>query len=334
MRFFFYLVALVLITGAVQASETILRFALIPKQIDVPFFREIEEGCHAQAKKIGSIECIYAGPETSDFRIQDKIISELIDQGVNGIAVSVINSEYLAHHSLKKAKLYGIPVITFDSDLSPDVLSRFPNMRTAYVGTDNREMGRALGHGLLTIKEQGVFSIISGNPTAPNLRERMEGLREVLSKSSWTEFSRSPVYIDDNPARSINVLNFLMRSHVKNPKAINTVIALGAFLQTNYKAYRETLLSYIEENQHGSLTVISADASPHQIRLLEEGLSDLNIGQNTFEMGSSSITLLHKIHRGFPVKEINYTSLKICRPDLMPVCRVIGKDTNAKELYN
>ena len=313
----------------VQADENTLRFALVPKQSDVPFFKEIEQGCMEEAAKLDNVECIYKGPLTSDFRLQDKIISDLIDQGVDGIAVSVINSEFLVHNSLKRAKILGIPVITFDSDLNEEVLARPVKYRQAYIGTDNLEMGRQLGEGLISLLDKGTFSIISGNPTAPNLNDRMKGLREVLSRSGWKEYSRSPVYIQDSPERALNAFEFMLNAYNRNPTSLDAVIAMGAFLQSNYTPYKQLMELAYEESKHSGLLVVSADTSPHQVKLLDEGLSNFNVGQNTHQMGSLSIATLLKIHRGFSVEEINYTSLKLCSPNRYPMCQLSNKDKDS-----
>lgn len=57
-----------------------------------------------------------------DVRAQDKIISDLIDTGVDGIAVAISQSEFLASHSIKKAIEHQIPVITYDADFDPQTL--------------------------------------------------------------------------------------------------------------------------------------------------------------------------------------------------------------------
>jgi ribose transport system substrate-binding protein len=171
-----------------NANAQSIKFALVPKQTSIDFFDEIAKGCQDAAQKHSDVECIYKGPPTSDFRLQDRIVSELIDQGVAGIAISVINSEYLVANSLKKAKQYGIPVLTFDSDLSQDTLKKHPNLRSAYVGTDNHALGQELARALLEIKPEGIYALISGNRTAPNLHDRIVGFRDGLKNSNWKEF--------------------------------------------------------------------------------------------------------------------------------------------------
>ena len=92
------------------ASENDLRFAVVPKFYGM-FFDQSKNGCKDAAAEIEGVECVYRGPEKASVRIQNRIIEQLIDEGVDGIAVAVTQSKFLAENSLQKAKQAGIPVI-------------------------------------------------------------------------------------------------------------------------------------------------------------------------------------------------------------------------------
>ena len=42
--------------------------------------------------------------EISNVRLQDQVINQLIDEGIDGIAVAVTQSKYLVENSLKKSQ--------------------------------------------------------------------------------------------------------------------------------------------------------------------------------------------------------------------------------------
>lgn len=297
-----------------------LRFAIVPKQVGAQFFVEVRQGCQAQANKMDDVECIFMGPKTADFRLQDQIISDLIDQGVDGLAVSVINSEYLATHSLRKAKERGIPVITFDSDLTEVTRSRLPGLRLAYVGTNNYVMGQELAHGLVSLRAPGIFSVIGGNPSAPNLLERLKGVREVLLSRGWQEHQRSPMFINDSASRALQVLKFTVAMSEQAPSSLQAVISLNSATQDNHIGYAKIMSRKADALRGKAFVVVSADTSQHQLQLLKDGLSSLNVGQNTRQMGALSLKTLHKIHQGHPVKEFNFTSVIVCRMEASLKC--------------
>ncbi|MGK0373223.1 MAG: ribose transport system substrate-binding protein, partial [Glaciecola sp.] len=88
-----------------------LKLAVVPKFNSV-FFEQSKAGCIDAAAQIKGVKCIYRGPDISNVRMQDQVINQLIDEGVDGIAVAVTQSKYLVNNSLKRAKEAGIPIIT------------------------------------------------------------------------------------------------------------------------------------------------------------------------------------------------------------------------------
>src|SRR5882672_12884713 len=93
-------------------------FALVPKNMNNPFFDQARDGCKkAEKESGGKIECRYIGPgEHGGGDEQVKVVLDLITAKVNGIAVSPSNAPAMAV-ALEKAKAAGIPVTTWDSDL-------------------------------------------------------------------------------------------------------------------------------------------------------------------------------------------------------------------------
>ncbi len=132
--------AVALMGGAL--TPPMCKFALIPKGMDNPYFDLSRDGCMAEAKKLG-VTCIYKGPATHEPATEVQIMQDFVTQGVDGIAISVADADSVIG-VIKQARDANIPVITFDAD-SPK------SARQAYIGTDNKEMGRELGQQLIKI---------------------------------------------------------------------------------------------------------------------------------------------------------------------------------------
>ena len=75
----------VAMSGA-QAKDV---FALVPKNMNNPFFDQARDGCKkAEAESKGAFECMYIGPgEHGGGEEQVQILQDLIAKKVNGIAV-------------------------------------------------------------------------------------------------------------------------------------------------------------------------------------------------------------------------------------------------------
>jgi ribose transport system substrate-binding protein len=165
--------------GSAPAAAKEYVFALVPKNMNNPFFDQARDGCMKATKEnAGKFRCEYIGPgEHGGGEEQVQVVNDLIARKVDGIAVSPSNAAAMGR-ALEKAKAAGIPVLTWDSDL----LEKDKALRVAYVGTKNYDIGVNLAKIAQTIKPQGgTICIQSGGAAASNHNERMQGIRDTLS---------------------------------------------------------------------------------------------------------------------------------------------------------
>ena len=81
--------------AATPAGPKKLRFALIPKALDIPVFDYANKGAQREAAALGDVEVIYRGPDHADELKQKEVLESFITQKVDGIAISVLNAEFL-----------------------------------------------------------------------------------------------------------------------------------------------------------------------------------------------------------------------------------------------
>ena len=318
------------------ARDNILKFAVIPQGIGNDFFHEVKAGCEQAASDLGGVQCLYGGPEEADVRAQSQHINQLIAQGVDGIAVSVINSDHLAKNTGLKAQKNKIPLITFNSDFDEKTQSTYNNIRQSYIGTNNFKFGWELGKLTRQLRpEGGKVCLISGHKSSPALQNRIDGVRAALAgisdpsvtittlegQNGWSEYSRCPFYSNDLSQRALTQLLHVFKKNEIDPLAVDTVIAVGAWPQQDEEAYREAIVPYKETLKSQKIIVVIGDAMTQQVRLLKENLAHTNIGQNPYQMGYQAITLLNRLAQGQPVPRIIYTPMIQCLPDREPVCR-------------
>src|SRR6201995_5813513 len=205
------------------------KFVIVPRAMNSPFFDFARDGCQKRAKELGNVECIYKGPIEHEPATQAQIIQDFITQKVDGLAISVADVASMTK-SIEAATAAGIPVITFDAD-APG------SKRTAYIGTNNKDFGVALGKQLLQLKpEGGKYAVVSGGPGAKNLAERVDGVREALKGSKWVEVPGSPTFCNDDPALAIQQMTD-MRTATPDLAAIVPVGGWPMFAPEGYKAF-------------------------------------------------------------------------------------------------
>jgi len=289
--------AALVLAGPALAQDS-YRFAVVPKAMNNPFFDLSRDGCQARAKELGNVECIYIGPVEHEPATQTQIVQDLISQGIDGIALSVADAA-ASQRIIQQARDAGIAIITFDADAPGSA-------RQAYVGTNNKEMGRALGEELLKIRpEPGTYGMISGGPAAENLAERVEGVREVLNAAGWKEVSGSPLFCNDDAALAVQQMADMVAA---NPE-IDAVIPVGGWPMFVPEAYR----AFVENNKGrfdaGEFSLVVADTLPMQLKALKDGFVNALVGQRPYEMGQKAMDILLALKKGEQVDEITYSGL-------------------------
>ena len=314
-------VALLATAAGAQAQSKKYTLALVPKNMNNPFFDQARDGCKKAEKELnGAIECLYIGPgEHGGGEEQVQVINDLIAKKVDGIAVSPANAAAVGK-ALEGAKKAGIPVLTWDSDL----LEKDKGLRAAYVGTYNYDIGVNLAKLAQQIKPKGgTLCIQSGGAAAANHNERMQGIRDTLSgakstaapgtkltgQNGWTEVAGCPLYTNDDFPLAVQQMEDTLG---KNPK-LDAFIPTGGFPQFIPQAYRKVAEKYKARIDDGSLALVVADTLPAQMDLLKAGLSKGQVGQRPFEMGYKTMMFLKDMKDGKPgPKDPTYTGLDVC----------------------
>lgn len=322
-------VALVALSAASTGASAKNVFALVPKNMNNPFFDQARDGCKkAEAESNGAFECMYIGPgEHGGGDEQVAIVQDLVAKKVNGIAVAPANAAAMAV-ALQAAKEAGIPVLTWDSDVLPEN----KDLRVAYIGTHNYEIGVNLAKLAMAIKPNGgKVCIQSGGAAAANHNERMQGIRDTLSgkksdaspgmalagENGWTELEGCPLYTDDDFPRSVQQFEDIM---AKTPD-LDAFIPTGGFPQFIPDANRAAVGKYKDKIASKALALVVADTLPVQIDQMKEGLSLGQVGQRPFEMGYMTMKALQDMAEGKPAPaDPTYTGLDVCTPETADTC--------------
>ena len=314
---------------ALADAQDKLIFALVPKNMNNPFFDQARDGCmKAQAELGGKVECYYIGPgEHGGGEEQVQVVQDLITKKVAGIAVSPSNAPAMAK-ALARAKAAKIPVLTWDSDLLP----KDKGLRAAYVGTKNYDIGVNLAKIVQQIKPKGgTICIQSGGPAAANHNERMKGIRDTLAgkvssspppgdrltgQNGWTEPDGCPLYTNDDFPLSVSQMTDMW---AKYPN-LTAFVPTGGFPQFVPQAYRQFAEKYKDRITSKQTALVVADTLPVQMQFLKEGLSDGQVGQRPFDMGYKAMYLLKDLKEGKKVTDPTYTGLDVCTPENQATC--------------
>ncbi len=254
-----------------------LRFAVIPKSLDLPVFNYARIGAERTAKELGDVEVIWRGPENADQLRQKEILESFISQHVDGIAISCLNGDFLTE-TIDRAIAQGIPVTTWDSDAPK-------SKRLAFYGVDDLASGRILGEQAVELLGgQGEVAIIT-SMGATNLERRLAGVKEVLAQHPGMKIVE--VYdIKEDPVRCAELI----------ASGTNRYPNLGAWISVGgWPVFTKNALASVDPSK---TKVISFDTIPPAPELLKEGKVQVLLGQKYFGWGSESVRLLHDIVKG------------------------------------
>jgi len=287
-----------------------LRFALVAKQVDHPFFIQVGKGC-AEAARLEGNTCLLLGPSgTAHFRQQNEVLEQAIGMKMDGIALAVSNSKWLAEHALQK--LGNTPLITFDSDLQPPE----QHLRRGYVGLDNLAFGHELGMLAQHLRPQGgKLCVLSGNPQDTSYQERLQGIRQQLhddhsedgstplkGENGWSELERCPLYNADNPRNTLIQLATLLTS-----SQADVIISLGGWPIYRPGAYRKKigpLLASPNQTGHPPTIVIpTPDLDSAQRTLLKDGLVHAFLNRGGRQVGRQIYWMIKHLAQGEPIPE-------------------------------
>src|SRR5262252_5745780 len=272
---------------AASGAQAKFVFALVPKNMNNPFFDQARDGCKkAEAESKGAFQCMYIGPgEHGGGEEQVQIVQDLVAKKVDGIAVAPANAAAMAV-ALQAAKGAGIPVLTWDSDVLPEN----KDLRLAYIGTHNYEIGVNLAKLVQTIKPKGgTICIQSGGAAAANHNERMKGIRDTLAgkesaqspgdrltgQNGWKEIDGCPLYTNDDFPLSVQQMEGILGKYPK----LDAFVPTGGFPQFIPQAYKKVAEKYKSRIDDGSLALVVADTLPVQMDLMKAGLSKGQVGQ-------------------------------------------------------
>ena len=260
-----------------QAPAQTLRFAVIPKALDIPVFNYAKIAAERTAKELGNVQIEWRAPETADQLRQKEILESFITQRVDGIAISTLNGDFLTD-TINRAVDAGIPVVTWDSDAPK-------SRRAAFYGVDDYASGKIMGEQAITLLNgKGKVAFIT-SIGATNLQRRLDGAREALKAAPGIEI----VEVYDIKEDAVRCAEIIAAGSRRYPD-------LGAWLSVGgWPVFTRNALAGVDSSK---TKVISFDTVESAIDLLREGKVQVLLGQKYFGWGSEPVKILHGIKNG------------------------------------
>ena len=302
------------------------QLAIVVKGLDNPFFEAIHQGCEKWNSENPNSDyvCFYTGPaSTSDEAGEAQIVGDLLAKPTTAaMAISPSNAPLIAQ-TIKSANP-SIPVMTVDADLQ----KADAGLRKTYLGTDNYTMGLKLGQFLKSEQPNGgTVCTIEGNAAADNILQRAQGFRDGLTgqkglaaltgQGGWTEVAGCPVFTNDDGAKGVQAMTDILAA---NPN-INAFGIMGGWpLFGAPQPYRDLVKPLADKIASHKFSIVAADTIGDEVPILKDGLVDILVGQQPFNMGYKAPSVMLDLIAGKKVDDPVFTGLDECTKDTVATC--------------
>jgi ribose transport system substrate-binding protein len=237
---------------------------------------------------------------------------------VAGVAVSVVDSKVVAiAEEMRNLQKKGIKVVCFDSDIDR---ARFLDARSAFIGTNNLDAGKELGAAARHLLPDGTsYVTFVGKKEAQNAADRISGFAQGAGEK-FKSADSMPDDFDRTKARD-NV-----RNAIRNHPEVACLVGIYSY---NAPAIVDVVTQLKNREK---MTIATFDAEPDAVKQMEDGMIDVMVVQDPFQMGYQSVKMLKALigndqptikemfpKLGQPEGDIYDTGLKVVVPEKTPL---------------
>ena len=195
----------------------------------------------------------------------------------NGESVSPMNQMMkMVTPAINAAIRASVPVMCWDSD-APD------SDRFCYHGVDNYKCGQQLMETMARVmNNKGTIAVLAGNQTAPNLQERVRGVREDARKYPQMTIKEVYYHAEDPQSAAAKV----EQVQTANPD-IQGWAMIGGWALLSDAIRKNPLFS------GGKIKIVSVDALPECLEYIRQGVAQELLAQGCYQWGHRAVEILY-----------------------------------------
>lgn len=279
--------------------------AAIAAEAGIPYFTTMQWGA-MDAAKDHNVELYWTGPAEWDFTKQMPFIDGALATNPDALMLVPTDSSAMITY-VEEWMADGLPVICTDAVLEEHVDLVGYNSDPYSGGAEAARIFFEMNG------EGGVYLPVGTNPGAYGANLRVQGFVETIKEIDPTGTVLEVVY----PGNDANKAAELVSAAITGNPDMS-----GVFVATSAPA-SGAASAVIEAGKQGVIKIASFDADPQQVLDLRNGLYDVLIAQDPYQMGYDAIMNLAKYVRGevteadFPEDGVqHYTMVSITRDNI------------------
>lgn len=245
----------------------------------LPFATPVKQGVE-QAANDFDVDAELVGPTGGSADAQVNEIETLIQQGIDGLAISAASNDALAP-VVDRAIKEGIPTLSFNTNNEE-------SCQMGFVGQDLVESGEVEAQELLQLlgDEEGKIVVFSVDSGAGWSHDRFTGFQQGMEGKEGIDVV-GPINTGNEPQQAFNAVQNAMRRH-------QDAIAIASLDCCSFVAAQQ----WVEQNNmQDEIIVVGHDVLPDTVEALKSGIADLTLSQNPFQQGYDSVRVLVELLR-------------------------------------
>lgn len=288
-----------------KEKEILTKIGVVTQLAHASFMLEINRGIRKAREELleRGVEVLVREVVSVDAQEQLCAIDELMQEGIEGLAVMPVESEKIRMRINQLTEEKGIVVVTFNSDI-------VGIRRKCFVGMDNKKSGRVAAGllGMLT-RGKGKILIITGYFSNPVNNFRVDGFVEEL-KESYPELEVAGVQASFDETKEVQ---HIIENGMMDVAGISGILVVSGGQAGVARAFENLKL---DRRPY----VVIYDQTPKNEKALRENTVDFLIDQNGYVQGyRPPIILAEMILKGkMPQEEYLYTDIKIMTKYTLP----------------
>lgn len=289
---------------AATATDEKVKLAFVAAEVGIPYFTTMQWGAMDAAEDF-NVDLNFTGPAEWDLNKQMPFIDGALALSPQGIIIVPTDQNSLVTYA-KQWMDAGIGVISVDVPLAEHV---------DLVGFESNQYsgGVAAAEAMFAVtKGEGTYLTMGTTPGAFGAMQRCAGFIDRMKELNPNVKLLDTVYPHHDARKA---------SEMASAAIMGTPDLTGIFVATSGPASGVSS-AIIEAGKTGVVRLVSFDADPQQVADLKEGVYDVLIAQDPYQMGYDSVMKLAKYVRGelkkedFPDAVENYTMMALTRENV------------------
>jgi ribose transport system substrate-binding protein len=274
-----------------------VKIVMIAKNTTNPIFVSARKGAETAARELGAkhgvtIQIVWMTPDHEDGQLQALAIAQAVRDRANAVLISCSDPTRTTA-AINDAVDRGVPVMTFDSDAAD-------SKRFAFYGVDDEKLGQTVMRELAAqLHKKGSVAILAGNPDAPNLRKRVDGVKREAARNPGVNIVGTYNHAENAADAAAEVI----KAQAANPQIQGWAMVGG------WALFTPRLMKELDPKK---VKVVAVNALPAQLPYVESGLAPVLLALPTYNWGYESV---HRI--------IDKVLLKQDVPTIIPPMEVV-----------